>query len=59
MYGHALHRNTPHGNDSLTLTVHRAVTAVSALAVSPSPLQSIGDPILTLLGGLAGPCHPE
>ncbi|KAG6363050.1 hypothetical protein INS49_008145 [Diaporthe citri] len=49
MCGHALHRHTPHSNDSLTLTVHRAVTAVSALAVSPSPLQFIGDPILAIL----------
>lgn len=50
---------TRRSNDSLTLTVHRAVTAVSALAASPSPLQFNGDPILTLLGGLGMPRHPE
>lgn len=71
MYGHALQRNKPHSNDSLThprcLAVHRAVTAVTALAVSPSLLQFIGDPILAILSILTvpwlllgGPCwaHP-
>lgn len=74
MYGHALHRNKPHSNDSLThprcLAVHRAVTAVTALAVSPSLLQFIGDPILAILsiltvpwasagGALLGPSTPN
>lgn len=40
-------------------TVHRAVTAVSALAVTPSPLQFIADPILAIQTIPGSPCWPR